>query len=144
MKNPKRPPRPRPQVKPLSLDKRGKLKLRESDVKQQITDFLWLHGWRIIRLNVVKGRIQGGGWIQQGEKGMPDLLAIKPFTVEVSPVTVYYKHHLDGFFVETKAKDGKPSSEQKAWQQEARRFGFTVLQSRSFEQFKQWYARQFR
>ena len=58
----------------LKLDKRGKLKLSERAIEQQIIDALEAHGWRVLRTNRFTS---GNAVVVQGstELGIPDLQA---------------------------------------------------------------------
>jgi hypothetical protein len=60
----------------LALDRKGRLKLSERDIEQQLVDALMAHGWRVLRTNKF---CSGNAIVVQGavEPGIPDLMAWK-------------------------------------------------------------------
>jgi hypothetical protein len=60
----------------LALNKRGRLKLSERAIEEQLVDALEAHGWRVLRTNKF---CSGNAVVVQGsvEPGIPDLQARK-------------------------------------------------------------------
>lgn len=77
-----------------------------------------IHVWSTIR--IVKGR--------ESQKGAPDLFVWIPIQDAFAPPLSYA--------IETKAKKGILSDEQKLWQQRADKIGLIYLICRSFEEFR--------
>ena len=107
--------------------------LREKDISRTVCDFLKAQGWRLIRMNVSTVNFRGQ-WVNYGEKGMPDYLA------------VYYLH--DGFalllWLEFKRqRGGRLSAEQVAWSEKERRDGAVVFTVSDIDHFRQWYDERF-
>jgi len=85
--------------------------LAEKKVAEQVKDLLAAHGYKVIRLQVGSFS-RRGAWLSIGERGMPDLLALKPNGC---------------IFVETKrSKGGVLSDDQMKWHTLARIQGCNV------------------
>jgi len=86
--------------------------LSEKNVAKQCRDLLEAHGYKVIRLQVGSFS-RRGAWLSIGQRGMPDMLALKP---------------KECIFVETKrGKGGVLSADQIAWHTTARIQGYTVI-----------------
>lgn len=92
----------------LKLDKRGKLRLTERQIEEQIKSALEHHGWRVLRTNKF---CSGNAVVVQGsvEPGIPDLLAYKCLPI---PGGLPY---WDMRWIEVKRPGEKLSEKQEKW-----------------------------
>lgn len=108
------------------------IRLREADVTRQVKDFLQFRGWRLIRNNVTTMQAADGAWVQFGEKGMPDYLALFYLpNGTCQHIWIELKH----------PKTGITRDKQREWQQREAQRGALVLQVRQFDEFACWYDR---
>ncbi len=110
--------------RPLKLDRKGKLKLSEADVVEQVCGFLVAHGWRIYRTGygaVLNSKGEQVGTV--GEEFMPDYQIVRFKT----------GHYAEVLFVEFKRpkcagdSGGRLSKGQKNWIANERLRGATCL-----------------
>lgn len=102
--------------------------LLERDVTKQVTEYLAVHGWEMIRLHAgtVKKR---GCFIRLGRIGRLDWVAVHP------------KH--PAFYVEMKRnKGGVVSDEQAAEISKLIRLGYKVAVPFSIDEFMAWFERE--
>ena len=111
-------------TRPLQLTLTGRLAIRERDIQRQVCDYFRAHGWYVLRLNVFRGKLERGGWIEQGEVGMPDLLAILPHRYSSCQV----------LWLEIKTPRGRLNEAQRNWHAWARSQGFRVEIIHSLEE----------
>ena len=87
----------------MKLDARGRLKLSERAIEQQLVDALTAHGWRVLRTNKF---CSGNAVVVQGavEPGIPDLQARRPY---------YGDWHI--VWIEVKRPGQDLNEKQRAW-----------------------------
>lgn len=107
--------------------------LKERDITRQVCDFLRVHRWRLIRMNVSKVQFNDAGWTQFGETGMPDYLALYylPDSLAVA------------MWLEFKQRKGKLARHQELWHARERKDGASVYTVRDYESFRTFYAATF-
>jgi hypothetical protein len=125
----------------LALKRDGTLKVSETQVCEQITDYLRLHGWTCIRTPATRVRARKGYfWIF--EAGHPDYICVRP--VESG--------RTDFFYAELKAPDAKTNKDravkQAMFAEEKTHQGFLCYRAPDgktdkLEHFKAWYQTQF-
>lgn len=113
-------------------------KLTEAQFSKQIQDFLALDSWRVLRMEPVSRREWGRGF---GEKGMPDLLAIRYGYNTATRVAGLS----EVVWIEVKAKGGRAETHQINWHTMERARGALVLLAgvdfpAHFDGFAHWYA----
>lgn len=110
----------------------------ENDIQRAIVDLLVAYGWQVHRLQAGLA-VASGKVIKLGEKGQPDLLAIRSRTIEVLDtiegvmVKTALKLVYDCVYIEVKAPRGRLRSDQELWITEARRRGLAVIVVRSVD-----------
>lgn len=117
----------------IQLTLSGRLAIRERDIQRQVCDYLRAHGWYVLRLNVFRGRLEQGGWIEQGEVGMADVLAMRSWCWDnffMNPMMELCRV----LFLEIKTPRGRLSVAQSNWHAWARKQGFRVETIRSLEE----------
>lgn len=127
------------------------MKLKESDVTQQVKDFLEYRGWRAIRLN--RGLMQGafGGVVQFGEPGMADFLFIRYMqgNLEAGPaLTLWVEFKAPGRRAQCRCQSKRPrqrctACDQAKWREQERRRGALVWLVDDLDQFGAEYRRVF-
>ena len=123
----------------LKIDKAGKLKLSESDVVKQVTDFASAHGWRVFETGYGEIRKDGRLVATVGEEYMPDRLFVRYKTGSYAEV-------LWVEFKRPKSADqagGKLSKGQRQWISEESMIGATCLVIDSLADFTDFYRREF-
>ena len=124
--------------KPFKLDKSGRLKLRESDVVQQVSDFLQCHGWREYPTGY--GEVRRGERVVAtvGEEGMADRQYIRYGA----------GHYAEVLWVEYKRpksagdSGGRLRKVQREWIAGERLRGATCLVVDSLVEFQKWYRKE--
>ena len=123
------------------------IKLKERDIARTCGDLLALDGWRLIWCEPVSRREWGRGF---GEKGMPDLLAIRYLNDGNPNVPVWgtnrkmYDPIGQVMWIEWKSATGKAAPHQNLWHAAERARGaLTLIAGEGFpgsiEGFKEWY-----
>jgi hypothetical protein len=110
--------------------------IHERDVSRQVKDFLEWRGWRMVRMNVTKMKDKAGQWIQFGENGMADYLALYYMPNERPGAAL-------AMWVEIKGPGGKLSPDQVTWHGNELACGGCVVVAREFTEFEAWYWEQF-
>lgn len=151
----------------IKIDKKGKLRLSEADVTEQVCDFMVAEGWRHIRHNV------GGAYSSQavtallklldslerwtpllgkaiyrvrrsfvefGEPGMPDSQFLKYRTKTQGGWTRGATYVV---WIELKSHGKKPKPHQLSWHEAERARGALVKVVDHFETFRDWYRETF-
>lgn len=123
-----------------------KLKLKEKDIARTCGDLLALDGWRLVWCEPVSNRAWGKGF---GEKGMPDLLAIRYLNQSAIECNcgrriILNKLAASTLWIEWKRPYGKVSPHQKLWHEAERvRGAMTLIAGEDFpasiEGFINWY-----
>ncbi len=108
-------------------------KLLEKQVSDQVRSFLEYRGWRIVRNNVTKFPGGNGRWVQVGEVGMADLLALR-YLPEGRCLALW---------LELKRPGRKPDPHQIAWHDKERLRGATVWRVNELREFIEAYERAF-
>lgn len=103
--------------------------LKERDITKQVCDFLRAHRWRLIRMNVSKVQFNDAGWMQFGESGMADYLALYylPDSLAVA------------MWLEFKQAKGKLARHQELWHARERKDGASVYVVRDYDSFRKFY-----
>ena len=112
------------------------IKLKERDIARTCGDLLKLDDWRLLWCEPVSRREWGRGF---GEKGMPDLLAIRYNSIERDGTV---RDQI--MWIEWKSATGKASKHQKLWHAAERARGaLTLIAGEDFpasiEGFKEFY-----
>lgn len=116
------------------------LKLTERQIARTCGDYLALDGWRLIWCEPVSRREWGRGF---GEKGMPDLLAIR-YPIPPTLLSPYDRSRCLVLWIEWKSARGKLAAHQRAWHDAERARGaLTLIAGEDFEAsidgFLLWY-----
>lgn len=112
---------------PLTLDKRGKLKITHAQVERACIQLLRAEHWRVFQTHTDARQ-------SMGEKGQVDLVAVRGFNAlgwmwleRGNPPLNLPGVSATVLFIEVKAPGEKPSKIQKAWHTAAELDGFEVL-----------------
>ena len=104
----------------MKMRPRSKLKAREKDIQKAIICYLQLSGWEVYRTNNTGiWNSRKGGYFFHGQKGYPDITALK----EGLPI----------LFVEVKSPTGKLTNEQKKFAALAQKCHCIYVLARSLE-----------
>lgn len=137
-----------------------RLKLKESDVAQQIKGWLRVRRWHVERQQsgfFPVGQNPDGStrFLRVGTKGKSDYVAWRPLSLEQLAVQLNLNcgqlvrdpNNGNGvaqmFFYETKAPGKRPTPDQAQWMEHRRVEGFLAEWFSSLDSFVEWYARHF-
>lgn len=115
----------------FTLGKNGRPRTAEKSIEAEIRTLAELYGWRTHKTDVFRGvevRYPGKDGFRrfsEGVKGQPDLVMLPPG---------------GALYVETKALDGKLSSDQEIFHAVLRKDGFEVIVPRSGKHFEELMA----
>ncbi len=104
------------------------MKITEAQLSRQVSDFLKLDQWRVLRQEPLS---RAGGGRYAGELGMPDLLALRYGSMtELRSI----------LWIEVKRAGQKPKPHQLQWHERERALGAEVWVVSDFDVFKEKYV----
>lgn len=110
--------------KGIAVDKRGRIKLSEAQVSEQVKAFMEAEGWR-----VHIGHAENNFRHRKDRRevtGCSDYICVEPIS-------------RDWFYLECKRPGGKMRESQKLFQLDALKDGCTYIVAEDLDEFKDWY-----